>query len=116
MISIANQPHVALHVGHGREACGRILRILDELVDYTVKHFAFEEKLMREHGYPQTEAHPGEHKKLIADVTRFKKRWDAGETAAGAELMAFVAEWLIKHIMKVDKALAESLDGRVQAA
>jgi methyl-accepting chemotaxis protein len=112
LIAIANRLNEALAAGQGREACGRIL---EELIDYTVKHFAFEENLMRQRGYPQTEAHLAEHKKLIAGVSDFKRRFDAGDVAVGTQLMAFVSDWLVGHIMKVDKALARSLNAKAAA-
>ncbi|MEW8014522.1 MAG: bacteriohemerythrin [Candidatus Sedimenticola endophacoides] len=35
----------------------RVGEVIDELVDYTVSHFAFEESLMEQAGYPFLEAH-----------------------------------------------------------
>jgi hemerythrin len=41
LIEIANRLNAAMRSGAGRAACGAIL---DELVNYTVNHFAFEQR------------------------------------------------------------------------
>jgi methyl-accepting chemotaxis protein len=109
LVEIANRLNEALQQGRGREACGRIL---DELVDYTVRHFAFEERLMQQHGYGRSDAHVAEHKKLIADVSAFKRKFDSGEAAVSVELMGFLRDWLVNHILKADRALAGDLKSR----
>ncbi|MBL8397287.1 MAG: bacteriohemerythrin [Candidatus Accumulibacter sp.] len=108
LIEIANRLNQAISVGAGRAACGTLL---DELIDYTVNHFAFEERLMNTHQYSQREAHVAAHQRLIEDVSRFKNRYQAGE-AVTVELMLFLRDWLIKHILKVDRALGNDLAAR----
>jgi len=53
LIEIANRLNGAMRSGAGRAACGAIL---DELVNYTLTHFSFEEKLMEKHEYAQRPA------------------------------------------------------------
>jgi hemerythrin-like metal-binding protein len=73
LIEIANRLNHAMHVGAGRAACGSIL---DELVNYTVNHFGFEEKLMEKHRYPDRAAHLAAHHKLIEEVSKFKRQYE----------------------------------------
>ena len=108
LIEIANRLNNAMHVGAGRAACGSIL---DELVNYTVNHFGFEEKLMEKHRYPDREAHLAAHHKLIEEVSKFKRQYESGATIP-IELMGFIRDWLVNHILKVDKALARDLKSR----
>lgn len=105
LIEIANRLHDAMGRGQARAALGRILK---ELVDYTVTHFAFEEKLMEQHSYLHRDAHVKEHRKLIAEVERFVQQFESG-SALPVELMTFVRDWLINHILKVDASLASEL-------
>jgi methyl-accepting chemotaxis protein len=109
LIDIANRLNAAMQSGQGRSACGTLL---NELVDYTVNHFAFEEGLMRQHGYPAQEHHLEQHRKLIADVSHFKQQFETGGASISIELMVFIRDWLMNHIMKVDKALARDLNAR----
>jgi len=70
LFTIVNEPYTAMGTGHGREVAGDVLQ---RLVDYTVNHFAAEEKLMEKHGYPYLASHRQEHKALTDKVLAFKK-------------------------------------------
>ena len=109
LIDLANRLNAAMQAGQGRAICGDILQ---ELVDYTVSHFGFEEGLMHTHAYSDREAHLEEHRKLIQSVTEFKQQFDAGQASVSIELMGFIRDWLVNHILKVDKALARELASR----
>jgi methyl-accepting chemotaxis protein len=109
LIEIANRLNAAMHAGQGRDVAGPIL---NELVDYTVNHFSFEEKLMEKHAYPERDRHTGEHKKLIAEVSQFKKQFDSSKASISIELMGFIRDWLVNHILKVDKELSRDLAKR----
>ncbi|MER2624734.1 MAG: bacteriohemerythrin [Accumulibacter sp.] len=108
LIDIANRLNAAMQLGAGRAACGSIL---EELVNYTVNHFGFEQKLMEKHRYPDREAHLGAHRKLVDEISRFKRQYDAGGTIS-VELMGFIRDWLVNHFLKVDRALARDLASR----
>jgi hemerythrin-like metal-binding protein len=108
LIEIANRLNGAMRSGAGRAACGSIL---DELVNYTINHFGFEEKLMNKHQYADREAHLAAHRKLIEEVSKFKRQYEAGGTIS-IELMGFIRDWLVNHFLKVDRALARDLASR----
>ncbi|MEF8701560.1 MAG: bacteriohemerythrin [Candidatus Accumulibacter sp. UW26] len=108
LIEIANRLNASMRSGAGRAACGTIL---DELVNYTVNHFAFEEKLMDKHRYGDRESHLAAHRRLIADVSKFKRQYESGETIS-IELMGFIRDWLVNHFLKVDRALVRDLTSR----
>lgn len=106
LVELVNQLDDAMRGGHGRDVVGPVL---NELIRYTVSHFAFEEKLMDRYGISSSVAHKAEHKKLVADVSAFKAKFDAGSAAVSTELMSFLRNWLSSHILKTDKALAGEL-------
>jgi len=106
LVELVNQLDDAMRAGHGRDVMGSVL---NELIRYTVYHFAFEEKLMDQYGISSLAAHKAEHKVLVADVTAFKAKFDSGSVAVTTELMAFLRSWLSDHILKTDKALAKEL-------
>ena len=109
LIEIANRLNAAMRAGHDRQIAGPIL---DELVSYTLNHFSYEEKLMERHAYPGRDQHTAEHGKLIADVTKFKQQFDSGNAGISVELMGFIRDWLVDHILKVDRALSSDLAKR----
>jgi methyl-accepting chemotaxis protein len=106
LVDLVNVLHDAMRVGHGREIVGPVL---NELVEYTVYHFAFEEKLMDRYRVDTAATHKVEHKKLVADVSAFKAKFDSGTANVTIELMEFLRNWLTNHILKTDKALVGEL-------
>ncbi len=91
---------------HGNtEAAGSILEGLSE---YTMSHFAFEESLMEESGYPYAKPHKTVHQTLIKRVVAFTERLQKGEDIYD-ELYSFLRRWLINHIQRDDKAYIKSV-------
>lgn len=109
LVEIANELNSAMHSGAGNQVAGRIL---GELVDYTVQHFAYEEGQMKKYNYPQAPGHFAAHKKLVTEVSAFKEKFDRGQAAVSIELMGFLRDWLLNHILKVDKSLGNFLAKR----
>jgi hemerythrin len=82
--------------------------VIDELVDYTMSHFAFEEELMEEAGYPFSHAHKRVHEIFGKRVMEYRLRFGAGEDVTD-ELRNMLARWLFNHIRGDDKAYADSV-------
>ena len=57
---------------------------------------------MEDIGYPELEGHRAEHKKLAAQVQIFQRQYDEGRHAAVDELLKFLKNWLIDHIILAD--------------
>jgi len=107
LIELINQLNDAMQAGHGADVLGKVL---NELVNYTVFHFGYEEKLMGQHKYEDTPAHKLEHTKFVQTVGDFKKKFDSGNAVISVEIMNFLRDWLTSHIMKTDKKLGQSLN------
>jgi len=92
----------AIHKNARRET---ISDVIDELVDYTLSHFAFEEELMEEAGYPFCSAHKRVHEVFTRRVVEYKMRFRAGEDIV-EDLRNLLARWLFNHIRGDDQAYA----------
>ncbi len=79
-----------------------IAEIIDELVQYTVVHFAVEESLFRIFDYPDAESHQLHHDQLKKEVINFRKKFTAG-MPVDIELMGFLKKWITHHIMVDDQ-------------
>lgn len=77
--------------------------VLDELVDYTLSHFAFEESLQEEAGYKFSKPHKAVHDMLAKRVATYQQRHNDGEDIAGP-LHAMLCTWLVHHIKRDDMA------------
>ncbi len=81
-----------------------IVDIIDELKDYTVYHFNFEEKLMKEYGYENFEMHSMEHKFFIKKIERIERSdIENQQKDAILNIIKFVGDWISSHIMINDK-------------
>ena len=80
--------------------------VIDELVDYTLSHFAFEEELLEESGYSFGPAHKRVHDMFVRRVGEYRMRFEAGEDIA-AELKGMLARWLFNHIRSDDKSYSK---------
>ncbi|MCW1981470.1 hemerythrin [Xanthomonas arboricola] len=79
--------------------------VIDELIDYTLSHFAFEEELMEEAGYPFSHAHQRVHAVFAKRVDDYRLRFQAGEDVSD-ELRNMLSRWLFNHIRGDDQAYA----------
>jgi hemerythrin len=82
---------------------GIILNILNQLNDYTKNHFMDEEVLLKENNYPNLKAHKNEHALFIAKVNSFIQDFHANKVSLNDEMLDFLKNWLIDHIMRTDK-------------
>ncbi|MFQ5936353.1 MAG: bacteriohemerythrin [Acidiferrobacterales bacterium] len=86
---------------------------LDELIDFTQQHFRLEERLMEQSGYDGFEEHRQLHEVLLQEIAELRQHLVAGEKSAGPEIMDFLKDWLIRHILESDKQLGGFLQGRL---
>jgi hemerythrin len=98
-----------LHSGMSAEELGKSLNFLDK---YVGAHFAREEMLMREKGYPYYTQHKALHlhlKKVVFAVRRvFQTDIDKVDKE---KLNQFLHDWLVDHILKVDVKLVPYVNG-----
>lgn len=97
-----------LHAAQGAQRHDIVSEVVEELVDYTLFHFAFEETMIEEAGYPLTPEHRRIHDTFTAHVRELRERFRAGEDI-GEELKQVLAHWLFRHIRSEDKAYSEAV-------
>lgn len=134
----AREPLHSLSVGHEKidadhnrmlEAIDRLMRVagggnkaacereFDNLIALTWEHFAFEEKLMVQHRYPDIDCHQKEHAKLVDELILLKAYCDDGSMSIPDNMRDALHRWMTKHIQECDKPLANYIlltDGGVR--
>jgi len=75
--------------------------VLEDLVDYTMSHFAFEESLQEEAGYKFAKPHKKVHELFVRRVNEYVERFKLGEDVADS-LHQMLISWLINHIKRDD--------------
>ncbi len=91
---------------------GIILNILTQLNEYTQSHFLEEETLLKENQYPALEIHKNEHFIFITKVNGFIQEFHADNLSLNQEMLEFLKNWLIDHIMQTDKEYGAFLNER----
>ena len=86
------------------------VQTLDFLMDYTVIHFADEEKLQAEHNYSLLDQHKEQHAAFVKAVDELREMLEEEEGPSEAFVEAVkknVVDWLVIHIQGWDKKVAE---------
>ena len=89
----------------------RIDQALADLADYTVYHFRCEEGIMTAEGVSAHHAdrHRETHQRFVAQVMEWINRRKAGEDIHLQTLIAFLADWLVFHILGDDQSLGRQV-------
>lgn len=112
IVDLINEVNDAVSGDNNPETVGKVI---ERLVDYTKVHFLIEEALMRMFRYPDYEQHKKIHGKLLERVLAFQKQYAKGNAQIGQELLYFLRDWLLSHIMKVDREYSPHLlSGKIE--
>ena len=80
-------------------------RQLDLLSDHARRHFANEEEILKESGYPGLEDHSRLHRELLEQTTEIKAKLHGGEGPVAGEYFDFLVDTVImKHMIRDDAA------------
>jgi len=97
------------------QAAEKIRLILNRLLQYTVAHFTYGERLMQLHHYPGFVAHKALHDDLTRQVTKFYDEVHSGRIGIGIPLLKFIEDLLKQHIGKSDMSYAPFLTAKAVA-
>lgn len=84
--------------------------MLDYLSDYTIEHFQTEEKIMLNYNYPKYEEHKALHDGFVKKVDDLINEYKTQTSKVNIAVNVEVYKWLIQHIMRKDKELAQFLN------
>ena len=107
LIELINQLSDAMYSGRGQNMLNKALTVLETYARY---HFDTEEKLMSAHKYDESEAHKNGHELFTKTVKRFRHQFDSGHVVVSTEVLFFLREWIVAHIMKADRDLGLTLN------
>jgi hemerythrin len=109
LVDLINLLHQGLQEGKARVEIGKIL---ERLILYTNAHFAAEEKVLQNCGYPDFLAHHTEHECLAYAVMEFYQELMRHEIEMTAQAVDFLKGWLGKEILDFDLKFAPFLMGK----
>lgn len=110
LIDIANRVYELMRNELALDKYDQIVEILQELKEYTVYHFHFEEGLMQKAKYKKRFSHKILHQNFLAQVEAVDlSAVDENQEAYLIQIMDFIANWLIDHIVGEDKKVGQSV-------
>ncbi len=110
LIDIANRVYELMRNELALDKYDQIVEILQELKEYTVYHFRFEEGLMQKARYKKRFSHKILHQEFLAQVEAVDlSAVDENQDAYLIQIMDFIANWLIEHIIGEDKKVGQSV-------
>jgi hemerythrin-like metal-binding protein len=87
--------------------------ILIEMTDYIDIHFSTEERYMQQADYPEFKEHRSQHAIYVKKSLGFLKGYREGSERLTDEILHFLKDWLIEHILGKDKQYAPYLSEKV---
>ena len=106
ILEMINELHRRVANGASQE---ELERLLDAIVQHIRDHFESEEKTLQEHDYPELEEHRQIHARLTRQILDYQKRVKQEKNIISYDLLAFLKDWLTKHICLIDKKYASFL-------
>lgn len=91
----------------------KIREVINDCVDYTLSHFAFEESLQEEAGYQYCKPHKKVHELFTRKVAEYQDRMNLGDDIS-EELHAMLARWLVNHIKRDDADYVGAVKANMQ--
>lgn len=98
-----NALYVALDAADAKTLVNETLNFLTLYVNI---HFKTEEDYFKEFGYPDAPAHIVAHKSFKVKLDELSKRANAEGSDILLELVAAMEDWLVQHILIVDRKYA----------
>lgn len=109
LFELAQQTHDLLNNDILIDKADSITHLISELIDYTRTHFTHEEAYQKSINYPYIAEHASQHRQFedsLAQIDLDTLSDDYDEQNETIEnILEFLINWLINHILKVDMLL-----------
>lgn len=90
-----------------------IVEIIEELRDYTIYHFEYEEKMLQKHGYNELEFQHFQHSFFVKRLEKIvSKDIDEDQKETTKEIIEFLADWITNHILQSDMKYSHFLNAK----
>lgn len=108
LFEIANEAYELLINEFIPDKYDYILEVVNQLKDYTKYHFQHEEEYMESIGYKRILSQKVAHNDFIEKLENLDtKNLDENQKDALLDLLEFLTTWLVEHIFRKDKLIAE---------
>ena len=106
LFEIIGEANRVIHAEYLHDKYDEIVKILEELRDYTEVHFRDEEELMTKVNYPDLPAQKRAHASFEEKLAEINlEEVDDNQQEYLEELVEYLRNWLVNHILRVDKLI-----------
>ena len=106
LFNLVRQTYELVHDEFRVDKFDDIIEIIEELRDYTIKHFADEESYMKSINYDGLAEQVAAHTAFVEKLNNIDfDEIDRDQEDALDRLIKFLLNWLVQHILKVDKKM-----------
>ena len=106
LFDLVRQTYELVHDEFRVDKFDDIIEIIEELRDYTIKHFADEERYMKSINYDGLAEQVAAHTAFVEKLNNIDfDEIDRDQEDALDRLIKFLLNWLVQHILKVDKKM-----------
>lgn len=99
-------------IGLGTKAADDLDTLFKEIIEHTQAHFANENRLMLEYGFPAYEIHSGEHTNFLSALEVEYRHWILEHDVP--RLQGFLQEywkgWFMQHVSTMDRVTASFIE------
>lgn len=111
LFELAQETHELLYDSLLVDKSDKIVELVSELIDYTRTHFAHEEEYQKSIHYPYIPQHAAQHRQFEdrlseIDLSSMSEDFDEQDETV-QDLLDFLVDWLINHILRVDMTLVQ---------
>jgi len=109
LMDTLNELRLALVQGGDRE---QVSDGLKRLIEFSRLHFASEERLLEQHGFPRVSEHREAHQRLLSQIEGAAQRARHDDELHMRALLLFLRDWYLGHIEGLDKQYGTWLNER----
>lgn len=111
LFRIGTELYTLVSAKDGVDRYDEIMEAISGLSDYTIKHFTYEEGLMKLNGYEKFDEHKKQHDAFVSKIKSIKAEdVDVRQRKVGMDLIVFIANWIENHILVTDMQYKDYLN------
>lgn len=76
---------------------------MERLIEFTQMHFESEERLLKHYGFPGSDAHRADHRRLLEKLYAALEHVNREETVHFQSVLDFLPSWYLEHVEQLDQ-------------
>ena len=116
LIEIINDLHDCMNNRNSKDEAlkNEFKKALRKTVDYVSYHFSCEEKIMHAIKYNKIIEHSSYHREFTQTIYNYVKSYENGSLDAINNLVQYLKEWFLNHILVTDKTFIKEVKEALQ--